>query len=409
MIYLSLVIDLISIATKYYKWGRLIMKSKKLFILLALMLSFSLFLAACGTSDDENEQDNEDTNEQDSGDTNGQDDENADASDTDFTVAMVTDVGGVDDKSFNQSAWEGLVAFGEEHGLTEGEGYTYAQSDQDSDYEPNLQRLTMNDYDLVFGIGFLLTEAIQNVAERNPDTMYGLVDEVAEGDNIVSLTFKEHEGSFLVGVAAALKSESGKVGFVGGVDSPLINKFEVGFVAGVKSVDPSIDVDVRYAESFDDASRGRQIASSMYDSGIDVIYHAAGGAGNGVFNEAKDRKNSNPDNYVWVIGVDRDQYDEGAVTVDGEEHNVTLTSMVKRVDIAVQDISNRALAGDFPAGETMEYGLSDNGILVADTNADAYTDDIRAAVEEWEQKILDGDIDVPFTHDQLETFLEGLE
>lgn len=374
------------------------MKSKKLFIFLALIFSLSLFLAACGTSDDDKQ----------SGDEKAGEEKNNEGSNNDFKVAMVTDVGGVDDKSFNQSAWEGLVEFGKKYGLKEGEGYAYLQSSQDSDYEPNLTRLTMQDYDLVYGIGFLLTDAIEEVASRNPDTMYGLVDSVTEGDNVVNITFMEHQGSFLVGVAAAHKTKSGKVGFVGGVDSPLINKFEVGFVAGVKSVDPSIEVDIRYAESFDDASKGRQIASSMYQSGVDIIYHAAGGAGNGVFNEAKDIKNNDPEAYVWVIGVDRDQNDEGKITVGGTEYNVTFTSMVKRVDVAVQDIAERAMNGEFPGGQTVEYGLEDGGISVAESNPEAYTDDIKKEVQEWQQKILDGEIDIPSTREELEEFLKGL-
>lgn len=374
------------------------MKSKKLFIFLALIFSLSLFLAACGTSDDDKQ----------SGDEKAGEEKNNEDSNNDFKVAMVTDVGGVDDKSFNQSAWEGLVEFGEKHGLKEGEGYAYLQSSQDSDYEPNLTRLTMQGFNLVYGIGFLLTDAIEEVASRNPDTMYGLVDSVTEGDNVVNITFMEHQGSFLVGVAAAHKTKSGKVGFVGGVDSPLINKFEVGFVAGVKSVDPSIEVDIRYAESFDDASKGRQIASSMYQSGVDIIYHAAGGVGNGVFNEAKDIKNNDPEAYVWVIGVDRDQNDEGKITVGGTEYNVTFTSMVKRVDVAVQDIAERAMNGEFPGGQTVEYGLEDGGISVAESNPEAYTDDIKKEVQEWQQKILDGEIDIPSTREELEEFLKGL-
>lgn len=374
------------------------MKSKKLFIFLALIFSLSLFLAACGTSDDDKQ----------SGDEKAGEEKNNEDSNNDFKVAMVTDVGGVDDKSFNQSAWEGLVEFGEKHGLKEGEGYSYLQSSQDSDYEPNLTRLTMQGFNLVYGIGFLLTDAIEEVASRNPDTMYGLVDSVTEGDNVVNITFMEHQGSFLVGVAAAHKTKSGKVGFVGGVDSPLINKFEVGFVAGVKSVDPSIEVDIRYAESFDDASKGRQIASSMYQSGVDIIYHAAGGVGNGVFNEAKDIKNNDPEAYVWVIGVDRDQNDEGKITVGGTEYNVTFTSMVKRVDVAVQDIAERAMNGEFPGGQTVEYGLEDGGISVAESNPEAYTDDIKKEVQEWQQKILDGEIDIPSTREELEEFLKGL-
>ncbi|RPF55936.1 BMP family lipoprotein [Aquisalibacillus elongatus] len=363
----------------------------KRFAFLTILLSLSLVLAACGSGGSESGS-NQDCEP-----------------DSNFVKAgIVTDEGGVDDKSFNQSAWEGLQAYGDEHCLEKGEHFDYAQSNSDTEYDSNLTRLTQSDYELVFGIGYKLTEAIEKVAEQNPDTKYALVDEVAEGDNIASITFKEHQGSFLVGVAAALKTETGKVGFVGGMDSPLINKFEVGYIAGVKSIDPSIEIDVRYAETFSDAGKGRQIANSMYNSDADVIYHAAGGAGNGVFNEAKDIKNNNPDRDVWVIGVDRDQYEEGALEVDDTEYNVTLTSMVKRVDISVQDVIERTMDGEFPAGETLEYGLSDNGISAADTNEEAYTEDIKSEVEDWKEQIQNGDIDVPSTHDELDEFLENL-
>src|SRR5690606_18372960 len=139
-----------------------------------------------------------------------------------------------------------------------------------------------------------------------------------------------------------------------------------------------------------------------YQSGVDIIYHAAGGVGNGVFNEAKDIKNNDPEAYVWVIGVDRDQNDEGKITVGGTEYNVTFTSMVKRVDVAVQDIAERAMNGEFPGGQTVEYGLEDGGISVAESNPEAYTDDIKKEVQEWQQKILDGEIDIPSTREELE-------
>ncbi|SEP59060.1 BMP family lipoprotein [Piscibacillus halophilus] len=360
---------------------------KKRYLFLSLMLSLSMILAACGGSDSgESQKDCEP-------------DENA------IKAGIVTDEGGVDDKSFNQSAWEGLQAYGEEYCLEKGEHFDYAQSNQDSEYESNITRLTQQDYELIFGIGYKLLDALETVAAQNPDSKYALVDDVAEGDNIASVTFKEHQGSFLVGVAAALKTETDKVGFVGGMDSPLINKFEVGFEAGVKSVDPTIEVDVRYAETFSDAGKGRQIANSMYNSDVDVIYHAAGGAGNGVFTEAKDIKGNNPDQSVWVIGVDRDQYEEGQV----DDHNVTLTSMVKRVDVAVQDVIERTMSGDFPGGEVIEYGLSDNGISIADTNEDAYTDEIASTVDEWKEKIENGDVSVPSNHDELDEYLNNLQ
>lgn len=367
------------------------MYKRKLFISLLLFVSLTMILTACG-----------------GGDADRKDNQDKDAfkgeEKSDYSVAMVTDVGGVDDKSFNQSAWEGLKAWGEPLGLSQGNGFDYAQSNAPEDYVPNISRLVRDEYDLVFGIGFELAEDIENAAKENPDTYFGLVDEVIEADNAVSITFKEHQGSFLVGVAAALKTKTNKLGFVGGIDSPLINKFEVGFVAGAKSVNPDIEVDIQYAESFGDAARGKMIASDMYNNDIDIIYHASGGTGNGVFNEAKDLKNADPDRELWVIGVDRDQHDEGEIG----DHNVTLTSMVKRVDVAVTDVTTNAMNGDFPGGEQLEFGLEDDAITVATTNEDAMTDEIISKVEEWEEKIRNSEIDVPSTRDELDSFVDSL-
>ncbi len=365
------------------------MKKRNLW-LMALVFSLVALLAACGSSDSDGKDKSGDEGEADSSE--------------DFSVGMVTDIGGVDDRSFNQSAWEGLSEWGEEHGLSKGDGFDYAQSNAPEDYVPNITRLIREKYDLIYGIGFELKEDIQNAADQNSDVYFGIVDDEVEGDNTVSITFKEHEGSFLVGVAAAMKTKTDKLGFVGGIDSPLINKFEAGFIAGAKSVNPDIDVDVQYAESFGDSSKGKMIASDMYNKDIDVIYHSSGGTGNGVFNEAKDLKNADPDREIWVIGVDRDQHDEGQIG----DHNVTLTSMIKRVDVAVQDVAQMAKDGEFPGGEKLEFGIQEEAIAVADTNEEAMTDDIISAVEEWEEKILNGEIEIPSTHDALKDFLEDL-
>ncbi|MFB1049514.1 BMP family protein [Paraliobacillus sp. JSM ZJ581] len=370
------------------------MKKNRLLLLFGLLLSAVLVLSACGGSDD--------TDKKDEG-TDGSD-EKASEETTDFKVSMVTDVGGVDDKSFNQSSWEGLEAFGEEHGLEEKVGYDYAQSDQDADFLPNLNRLVKQDFNLIFGVGFKLAEALDEVASQNPDTHFAIVDSVVEGDNIASITFAEHQGSFLVGVAAAMKSETGKVGFIGGEESDLIKKFEAGFVAGVASVDPEIKVEVDYAESFAAPDKGKAIAANMYNNDVDVIYHSSGATGNGVFAQAKDIKNGDPDRNVWVIGVDRDQHDEGAIN----DTNVTLTSMIKRVDTAVQTVSNQALNGEFPGGEILTFGIEEEGIGVADTNEEAYTDEIDTAVQDWKEKILNGDVAVPSTDEELKTYLEAL-
>ncbi|SDJ71284.1 BMP family lipoprotein [Sediminibacillus albus] len=377
------------------------MKKNRLLLLFALLLTVGLVLGACGSSGEEGSEGNagddssgSDTNKEDSG----------EAADSDFSAAMVTDIGGVDDKSFNQSAWEGLQAFGEENGLAQGEGIDYAQSENDADYMPNLNRLVREDYNLIFGIGFKLTESLNTVAEQNPETDFALVDAVAEAENIANITFKEHQGSFLVGVAAAMKTESNKVGFVGGENSELIKKFESGFRAGVASVNPDIEVNVQYAESFGAADKGKVIASNMYSGGVDVIYHASGATGNGVFAQAKDIKKNDPSSNVWVIGVDRDQHEEGAIG----DNNVTLTSMVKRVDIAVQEVAALSQSGEFPGGEVLEFGLEDDGVSVAKTNEDAMTDDIVKEVENWKQKIIDGEVEVPSTEDELDEYLNTL-
>ncbi|MBM7579916.1 BMP family lipoprotein [Jeotgalibacillus terrae] len=359
------------------------MKKRKYGVALSMILAAGTVLAACGSDEEA------DTGSDEGSAGGGEGTEET----SDFKVAMVTDTGGVDDKSFNQSAWEGLQQFGADNGLEEGtDGYTYFQSNSDADYVTNMNTAVRNDFDLVFGVGFLLNQALTEVASQNPDTNFALIDDVSEGDNVASITFKEHEGSFLVGVAAGMATESDQIGFVGGVESDLINKFAAGFQAGVEAVNPDADVQIEFAGDFNDAARGQQIAASMYGSGVDVIYHAAGGTGNGVFTEAKNLKQQDPDRQVWVIGVDRDQWEEGQV---GED-NVTLTSMVKRVDVAVQDISTRAMEGDFPGGEVIEYGIQEDGIAISDSQ-DNLSQEILDEIANYREQIVNGEIEVPST------------
>ncbi|GAE93285.1 unspecified monosaccharide ABC transport system [Gracilibacillus boraciitolerans JCM 21714] len=381
------------------------MKNRK-FLLFMLVLTLGLLLAACGTQTDEEgaEENTEKETNEGAAEENTDDATNEEAAAGDYKVAMVTDIGGVDDKSFNQSAWEGIKAWGEENGLAKGEGFDYAQSNEKADYMPNITRFVRDEYNLIFGIGFELKEDIQTASDQYPETNFAIVDDVVEAPNAASITFKENQGSFLVGVAAAMKTKSNKIGFVGGVDSPLIKKFESGFIAGAKSVNPDIEVDVQYAESFADAAKGKLIATNMYDSGVDVIYHASGATGNGVFNQAKDMKQNNPEKEIWVIGVDRDQHDEGQIN----DHNVTLTSMVKRVDVAVQDVATRGMNGEFPGGELLQYGLEEDGISYAKTNEEAMTEEIISAVDEWKEKLLSGEVKAPQTIEELETYEKSL-
>ncbi|WP_205774484.1 BMP family lipoprotein [Alkalicoccus luteus] len=322
-----------------------------------------------------------------------------------FSSKMVTDVGGVDDRSFNESAWAGLTEFGEDFPEAD---VDYIQSGDAADYLPNLQQLAREGTDLSFAIGFLMADDVRTVAEQNPDQNFAIVDEVVTDDdgnpidNLASITFAEHEGSFLVGVIAAMHTETDEVGFIGGVESPLIKKFENGFKAGVSYVDSDIEIAVQYAQDFNDASTGQNIADTMYSNGADIIYHAAGGTGNGLFTEAIDRNQSGET--VWAIGVDQDQ----ALTEGGwDEGNVILSSMVKRVDTAVYNVSEDTMNGSFPGGETLEFGLEDDGVGIAETQ-DNVSDEAVEAVEEYEQMITDGEIEVPQTDEEYEEFMDSL-
>lgn len=360
------------------------MSKRKYGLGLSVMLAAGTLLAACGSDEEKQE-------------TNGNSGEGTEPTEekADFSVAMVTDVGGVDDKSFNQSAWEGIQKFGKDNGLAQGDGgYDYLQSASDADYVTNLNNLVRRDFDVVFGIGFLMEAAVNDIAQQQPDAQLAIIDAVVDQPNVASVLFKEQEGAFLAGVAAALMSESKQIGFVGGMEIPVIERFEVGFLAGVEAVDPSIEVDVQYTGAFDKAELGKTTANRMYSEGVDIIFHAAGGTGNGVFAEAKERKTKDPDANVWVIGVDSDQYEEGAVG----DTNVTLTSMLKRVDEAVYRISEAAMNGEFPGGEATVYGLAEDGVGLADSRG-AIPDDIMAQIEEFKQQIVDGEITVPETRE----------
>ncbi|MFS0574168.1 BMP family protein [Sporosarcina sp. 179-K 3D1 HS] len=356
------------------------MGKRKFGLGLSFLLAAGMILGACGGGDkgQQKEKENAGNNEQ------------QPAEDT-FSIAMVTDQGGVDDKSFNQSAWKGIQEYGKENNLQKGDGgYDYLESKGPAEYAPNLNKLVSRDFDLIFGVGYLVKDAIEDIATERPDNHFALVDEVSDVPNVASVMFKEQEGAFLAGVVAANMTKSGKVGFIGGMDIPVIERFEAGFIAGVKAANPDVKVEVHYAGDFTKAELGKSAANMMYSSGVDIIFHAAGGTGNGVFSEAKERKKANPDEFIWVIGVDSDQYDEGQVG----EHNVTLTSMLKRVDIAVKKIAEQASNGEFPGGVVTTYGLQDQGVELTDSRG-AIPDDVLAEVEEYTKKIIDGEIEVP--------------
>ncbi|ETI66515.1 BMP family lipoprotein [Neobacillus vireti] len=353
------------------------MKKRKVGLALSLVLAAGTLLSACGKSNDTAKDGGKDKN---------------------FTVAMVTDVGGVDDKSFNQSSWEGLVNFGKANGLKKGkDGYDYLPSQSDADYTTNLNTLVRRGFDLVYGIGFLMPDAVEDVAKQHKDNHFAIVDEEVDQPNVASILFKEQESGFLAGVAAALATKSNHVGFIGGMDVPVIQRFEAGFLAGVNAAKPEVKVDVQIAGVFDKAEYGQAIASKMYSSGVDVIFHAAGATGNGLFKEATDRKKKDPSKEIWAIGVDRDQADMG--------EDVVLTSALKRVDVAVQDLAQKTKEGKFPGGKVTLYGLHEDGVGLAPINAKvANKDQIEATVKEWIEKIKSGAIKVPESPAEAKTF-----
>lgn len=311
----------------------------------------------------------------------------------DFSIGMVTDEGGVDDRSFNQSAWEGMQEWAQVNEVDDSQR-GYYQSEDASDFIPNLQSALSDERDIIFGVGYLLQEAVEDVAQDNPDQHFGLVDAISELDNVVSLTFADHEAAFLAGVAAANTTETGHVGFIGGIEGPVIDRFQTGFEAGVAHVDESIEVDVEYANSFEDAAAGLQIASTMFSGGADIIYPAAGNVGNGAFTEARNRLEDGTDNDLWIIGVDRDQEEEG----DWEEGNFTLTSTLKEVGMSIGLATNQTLEEGFPGGENIAYGLEDEGVSLTRGNL---TDEVWTAVEEAREGVISGEIEVPeFTYSQ---------
>ena len=319
---------------------------------------------------------------------------------SDINVGLCFDIGGKGDKSFNDSSSRGLTWAAEEFGIKRIE----LEPGADADREINLRNLATIGYDFNIGVGFLFTDSIASVANDFPDTKFAIVDSVvSDRPNVVSLVFAEHQGSFLVGMIAALKAlQDGEdtVGFVGGMTVPLIKKFEAGYIAGVKYVYPDCKILSAYAgdtpQAFADPVKGKELALSQYDNGAYVIFHASGLTGTGVIEAAKERKK-------YFIGVDSNQNYLGYIEETGE--NYGLTSMLKQVDVAVYLATKSVVEDTFEPGtrvfdlstEAVIDGVTYNGVgyAVDEYNEDLITDDMIQKVEEAKQKIIDGEIIVP--------------
>lgn len=321
-----------------------------------------------------------------------------------FTAAVVSDTNGVNDKGFNQSAWEGLEKWGKANNLSKGQnGYNYFQPKTVADYDTQLTQAATAKYNVVSAIGNTFKDSVQNVSKKYPDTKFVLVDEIADKKykNVASVMFHSEQSSYLVGIAAATKAKEigdDTVGFVGGMKNQVIESFLAGYQAGVKSVDPNMKVDATYAGTFSDPAKGQTIAKAKMAQGEHIIFQAAGGVGNGVFQAAKDQDATlaaDSKDKVWVIGVDMDQTNMGDYkSKDGQSANLTLTSSLTGVGRGVQLIMESAQKDKFPGGKTVYYGLKEGGVGVVTKNLNA---DEKKAVETAKEKIISGDIKVPAT------------
>jgi len=312
-------------------------------------------------------------------------------------VGLVTDVGGIDDKSFNQGTWEGVKLFGKEQGLKEGEGIKYLQSSADADYIPNLSTFADEKLDLIIAPGFLFNEAMATVAAQYPAQKLMIIDSVVQDKdgknipNVANAVFAANEGSFLAGVAAGLKAKADKkdtIGFVGGMQFPLIENFQVGFEQGVKAVLPAAKILVDYTGSFTDAGKGQAMAAKQYGAGAYIIFQVAGGSGNGVIKEAKER--SAKGDIRWAIGVDKDQYADG---IYAGTKSAILTSMMKRVDVAAHDVAVMTMNGKFPGGQVLTFDLKSKGVGLPAKNPNL-SPAIAKAVADYTAQIVSGKLKV---------------
>ncbi|MGL5438826.1 MAG: BMP family ABC transporter substrate-binding protein [Filifactoraceae bacterium] len=316
--------------------------------------------------------------------------------DTKFKVAMATDVGGVNDQAFNQSAWEGLQKAQAELGYE----VKYLESKQEADYGPNLENLSDEDNNLVWGVGFMMADAVLNAANTNPDKHYAIVDFAYEKtpENLTGVVFRANEPSFVAGYIAAKASKTGKVGFVGGMKGIVISQFEFGYRAGVayanKEAGTNVTVEVQYADSFSDDAKGKAITTAMYANGADIVFHAAGGVGLGVIEAAKEAGK-------YAIGVDRDQ---NSLAPDN-----VITSVIKNTGQAIYLVSKDLQEGKAVGGQTISYGIAEGACGIADTTAKNVSKDILDAAKVVEEKIVKGEIKAPDNEADFNTYVDSLK
>ena len=304
------------------------------------------------------------------------------AADDEFKIGLITDVGGVNDGSFNQSAWEGLEKAGEELGVE----VNYLESATDADYQPNMETFVDEDYDLIISVGYMLADATREAAEANPDTKFAIIDDSSiDLPNVTSLMFKAEQASYLVGYVAGLTTKTNNIGFVVGMTNETMNQFGYGYCAGAIDANPDITVQQFNANSFADSATGKTMANTAITNGADIVFQAAGATGRGVIEACQEAG-------VYAIGVDSDQSSIAPKTV--------LTSAMKRVDNAVYD-AVQELIDDKLEGGVQTFDLAAGGVDIAPSQ-DLISDDVIKAVDEVKEKIISGDVVIPDNKDDFE-------
>ena len=304
------------------------------------------------------------------------------AADDEFKIGLITDVGGVNDGSFNQSAWEGLEKAGEELGVE----VNYLESATDADYQPNMETFVDEDYDLIISVGYMLADATREAAEANPDTKFAIIDDSSiDLPNVTSLMFKAEQASYLVGYVAGLTTKTNNIGFVVGMTNETMNQFGYGYCAGAIDANPDITVQQFNANSFADSATGKTMANTAITNGADIVFQSAGATGLGVIEACQEAG-------VYAIGVDSDQSSIAPKTV--------LTSAMKRVDNAVYD-AVQELIDDKLEGGVQTFDLAAGGVDIAPSQ-DLISDDVIKAVDEVKEKIISGDVVIPDNKDDFE-------
>lgn len=295
-------------------------------------------------------------------------------------VGMVADVGGINDESFNQSAWEGLQRAEKDLGIE----VKVIESKQASEYITNMESLIDDGMDLVIGVGNTMKEDIKTEAENYPEQQFVLIDETFDTipENVTPILFKENEATFLTGLIAGKMTKTNNVGFIGGMQNPVISRFEYGYKAGVREANKDCEVKTQYAGTFSDAAKGKSIANQMYGSNTDIILSAAGGTGLGAIEAAKEKDK-------YAIGVDRDQ--------SSLAPNNVLTSALKKVDVGVYNTVKDLVDGKLTGGEAKVYGLKEDGVGIPESTKNLVPQDILDYVNTMIEKVKNGEIKVPAT------------